>query len=436
LLFQGIATIVNCIHPATRTLSALTHPPVFVALDAMPKRVFITVGEASGDLYAAYLIRELLAMDPTLIIEGMGGEAMRAAGATVHADTVEHATMGLRVIFRYTEITRMLKWTAEYFKKNQPDLQICIDSWAMNWHWARQTHTLGVPVLYYIPPQLWASRPGRIKRLSKYVDRVACILPWEEKFYADRGVRATFVGLPLFDLLPPQKEIVDSARFPHVPPVIGILPGSRRSVVNNNLIHQLDVADEVIKKYPGAIFLIPTMPATHLVVWRILRDRYLPKDSPQPGPDEVHSIGPFTFGLRKIDEMVPKCDLCLTVSGTATLHVACYNVPLIVVYRISPIMWYALGWLVKTRTYSLVNLLSDDKHPIVPEFIPWFGSNAPVIAKTLEYLENPALLAEQRRRLDGLIHTLRKPGASRNAARVAIELMEARGKTLPPGTKL
>jgi lipid-A-disaccharide synthase len=149
----------------------------------MARRVFITVGEASGDQHAALLIRELKALNKDIIVEGIGGPAMAEAGAMVHYDTVQRAAMGWKGALRYFEMRRIFNWSRNHFRQRPPDLVICIDSWAMNWHWAKLAHGMDVPVMYYIAPQMWASRPGRIKRLRRYVDRVACILPFEEKFF-------------------------------------------------------------------------------------------------------------------------------------------------------------------------------------------------------------------------------------------------------------
>jgi lipid-A-disaccharide synthase len=133
------------------------------------------------------------------------------------------------------------------------------------------------------------------------------------------------------------------------------------------------------------------------------------------------------YGERLFDEMVPRCDLCLTVSGTATLHVAGHGVPMIVVYRGSRFLWHLVGrWLVKTRTYSLVNLLNETREHIVPEIVPWFGSNRPVAEMAIEYLRHPQKLAEQREKLGRMVKKLDHPGASMKVARMALGMMEMR----------
>jgi lipid-A-disaccharide synthase len=394
------------------------------------RRIFITVGEASGDQHAAMLIRELKSRDKNLIIEGIGGPAMAEAGAMIHYDTVQRAAMGWKGALRYFELRRILKWTRQHFHQRPPDLQICIDSWSMNWHWARLAHGMGIPVLYYVAPQMWASRPWRVKKLRKYVDRVACILPFEEKFFHDHGVEATFVGHPLFDLLAPAPPIDREKRFPASAPVIGVIPGSRAGVAKENFRNLLDVCDSILEAFRSARFVVPTMPATHEIVKRMIQARY-PGNALAEREDGLETIGKFTLGLNRFNELVPQCDLCLTVSGTATLHAAGLGSPQIVVYRLNPVIWHmAARWLINTRTFSLVNLLNDNHRTIVPEYIPWYGSNRPVADKALEYLSNPDLLTEQRDRLQNLIHTLNRPGASRNAATLALDLMLGRETTL------
>jgi lipid-A-disaccharide synthase len=268
---------------------------------------------------------------------------------------------------------------------------------------------MGIPVMYYIAPQLWAWREGRMRKLKKLVDRVACILPFEEEYFKRHGVRATFVGHPLFDELPRDRDSRNSSeRFPQRPPVIGLLAGSRASEAKANFPPMLEVAERVLAEFPQATFCSPTTEATHPIVLAEVARRGLP----------------VTIERDAFDAIVPRCDLCLTVSGTATLHVAGWGVPMSVVYRVNRLLWQLLGrWIVRTRTYSLVNLLADAHAHIVPEFIPWHGSSGPVAECMLEMLRDPPKLEAQREALRRLVRTLDRPGASMNAARLAMEMM-------------
>jgi lipid-A-disaccharide synthase len=376
----------------------------------MSRRVFITVAEVSGDLHASHLIQSLRQLDPEIQVEGLGGEAMRWAGATIHHETVAKAAMGVGGLTRVGEVLGLLKWTRRHYRQSPPDLHICVDSPAMNFHFAKLAHGMGIPVLYYIAPQLWAWREGRMRKLQKWVDHVACILPFEEEYFRRHGVKTTFVGHPLFDELPPAQPFDPNTRFPHRPPVIGLLPGSRRGEAESNYPHMLQVGKRIKQAMPEARFLTPTTPATTPVVNRLAGNN----------PDITIAEGQF-------DTMVPQCDLCITVSGTATLHVAGHGTPMIVVYRTSRLMWNVLGrWIVRTRTYSLVNLLADSHEHIVPEFVPWYGSNDAVYEAAMDFLQNPLKLEAQRTKLKQLIRSLDKPGASHNAAKLAIDLLEKR----------
>ena len=391
----------------------------------MARRVFITVAEVSGDQHASHLVRSLRQIDPDIIVEGHGGPAMREAGAIIHHETTGRAAMGWQALARAGEVWRMLRWTKDYYDRQRPDLQICVDSPAMNFHFARAAHRRGIPVLYYIAPQLWAWREGRMKKLRKWVDHVACILPFEEEYFRRHGVEATFVGHPLFDELPVDRGSPPEGKFPHRPPIIGLLPGSRRREAVQNFPHLVDVAQRIRQVIPHATFVVPTTPGTHPVVESIVAA------SSWGNAGAAASPAPIRVGQGEFDAMVPHCDLCVTVSGTATLHVAGYGVPMIVVYRGSVLLWHLLGrWVLKTRTFSLVNLLADSHEHLVPEFVPWHGSNAPVAQLAIEYLQHPEKLAEQHKVLRRLVRSLDRPGASMNVAKLAVDLMNRRASSV------
>ena len=188
----------------------------------------------------------------------------------------------------------------------------------------------------------------------------------------------------------------------------------------------LDVAQQVLEAFPDARFVVPTTAATDPVV------RATIEAAKRGNASDVAAR--VRFERDAFDKMVPRCDLCLTVSGTATLHVAGFGVPMIVVYHYSPVLWNLLGrWLVRTRTYALVNVLAagspaeaDPAHHAVPEFIPWYGSTGPAAQMAIAYLREPQRLAEQKARLEGVVRSLDRPGALANAARMAMALAGGR----------
>lgn len=267
-----------------------------------------------------------------------------------------------------------------------------------------------------------------MKKLRKWVDEVACILPFEQEYFRRRGVHATYVGHPLFDALHPARQQDPARKYPNRPPVIGLLTGSRRSEANANFPHLMDVARRIRQAIPSATFLAPTTAQTHGVVAELIAESKHDSTWVLPGETEPPHRLPIQFAQDTFDVMVPQCDLCITKSGTSTLHVAGYGVPMIVVYRGNPILWHLIGrWLIKTRTYSLVNLLNDCREHIVPEFIPWCGDNQPVIDCALDLLHYPEKLHGQRDKLLHLVRSLDRPGASTNTARLALSMIA--GKT-------
>jgi lipid-A-disaccharide synthase len=278
----------------------------------------------------------------------------------------------------------------------------------MNWHFARLARQFSRPVLYYIAPQAWASRPGRVKRLRQFTNRLACILPFEEKWFSDRGVSATFVGHPLFDRL--EKTQVQP-RPAGRPPLVGLLPGSRSGIARANFPSLLNAALLIRAKLHDVTFAVPTTPGTD----KIVRDEL----------DRRGIVDGFEVVLDGFDDLVAACSLCLTVSGTATLHVAAHNVPMIVVYRGSWLLWNLIGrWIISARTFAIVNILSGKDEHVVPEFIPWNGPADPVAHCAIEFLRHPAMLDRQRAALAEIVRPLSAPGASRKTAELAIGLMK------------
>lgn len=412
--------------------------------------VFLSAAEPSADASAAMLARELLALRPDVTLEGLGGRALEEVGCRLLAETVSNAAMGAAAVSRALEVSRLLRRLRETWARRRPDLVVVTDSWAFHAHVARVAKSLGVPVLYYIAPQTWASRERRVRKLAHLVDRLACILPFEEPYFRAFGVEATYVGHPLWDRLPDAAfEAGDSGRNDQAPgqepPVVGVLPGSRRGVARANWPRLVRVMDELRERVPGVRFRVPLTPASVDVV----NPAALPADTvaeldavdrlvggvggagEERGRGHVDTPGasaPCGAGPRR-----RPCDVCVCVSGTAALHVAAYRVPLLVVYHGNPVLWHLVGrWVVRTRTYSLVNLLAGGPERItrgrhiVPEFIPWYGPVGPVVDETVSLLTDVTRRQAMRRELERVVRPLARRGASRRAAELALELLERR----------
>src|SRR5210317_476887 len=221
----------------------------------------IAAGEASGDLHGAELARELLALDSGLTLSGIGGSGMSGAGVNLHYDISRLAVMGIiEVISRLKDVRSAMKILENQFKVNRPDLLVLIDYPGFNLELARRAKKHNIPVLYYISPKIWAWREGRIKRIKKYVDRMAVILPFEKKFYQGHGVDVDFVGNPLLDqvhaTLTPA-EFKTRYDIESDATVIGIMPGSRRQEIAKLLPLFMQAAVKLNSEIKKCVFLLP-----------------------------------------------------------------------------------------------------------------------------------------------------------------------------------
>ena len=379
-----------------------------------PLRVFLTAAEHSADMHLANLAREVRKLCSDIALEGIGGAQMRSAGVRVHHETVAGARVGLTAFLRAAEMVRILRWTRRHFRDNgAPSLMVCCDSWTMNKHFLRVARESGVPTLYYISPQVWASREGRAKRMRRDIDRMAVILPFEEPWLRQRGIDATFVGHPLFDELPPappRRPLEE--RFPRRPPVITLAAGSRRKVARLNFPPLLEVARLIRREFPQARFVCPTVAATHDFV-----------AGAATGLDWVE------VRQDAFNQLVGGSDAAVCVSGTATLHTAALGVPLVAVYRVGRLAWQFVGrWVIATRTFALVNWLHPRREHVVPEIIPWHRDPAPVAEQVLAWLRDPAALEAQRKRQDEVVDAVRAQGASTNVARMVVEMVQEKSE--------
>jgi lipid-A-disaccharide synthase len=325
-------------------------------------QILISAGEASGDMYGAELIEALRRRDPSLQFFGAGGERMRAAGCDIVVDAKDLAVVGITEILSHLpQILGLYRKLIHVADEKRPALAVVIDSPAFNWRVARQMRRRGIPVVYYVCPQFWAWRQGRVKLLRKYVNKALVIFPFEENFYRDRGVDATFVGHPLADLPLPaitREDYAAANRIDATKTWITLMPGSRRKEVRMNLPAILGAVrclqeDRLQKDRPGSgyEFLLP--------VARTLDGAFL-KELIASHPGSIHLVSetlPALYHSRA----------GIVASGTATVEAALMGTPFVMVYRVSPLT-YALGKpRVKVPHFAMVNLIAGEE--IVPELV-------------------------------------------------------------------
>lgn len=374
--------------------------------------VLVSCGEPSGDLYAGALVRELRAVAPGLRAYGLGGDRLRAAGAELVGDyggvTVTGLVEALRVLPRSYAMYRRLVRTA---REIRPDVIVLIDFPDFNFRLAAAVRALGIPVVYYIPPQLWAWRSGRMRTLRALADRILVIFPFEPAIYAEAGTEATFVGHPLVDLAragQPRDAFVSSVGLTTGLPTVALLPGSRPNEVSQILPRLVEAVGLIAAGSRDAQFLLARAPN--------LPDALFAPLTSSPVPVRVVE--------DRTDDVLNACDTVITASGTATVQAAIHERPMVIVYRLAPLT-YALGRrLVQVDTYGMVNLVAGER--IVPELIQDDFTPAAVARETLRLLQpgadrarTIAALREVRSKLGGV-------GASRRAADAVLEVIGQR----------
>ena len=313
-------------------------------------RILISAGEASGEMYGAQLLEVLRRRDPALEAFGAGGERMRAAGCETMIDCKDLAVVGITEILSHLpKIYGLYRKLIAEAERRRPDVAVVIDSPAFNWRVARQMKNLGIPVVYYVAPQFWAWRQGRVKLLRENVTKALVIFPFEEKFYRDRGVDATFVGHPLADLPHPAIERADYAARYKLDPLkhwITLMPGSRVKEVRMNLPGILASAVQFGQSFE---FLLPVAPT--------LDEFSLREQTQQKNITLVPQSLPALWHSRA----------GIIASGTATVEAAMMATPFVMVYRVSPLT-YALGKpRIKVAHFAMVNLIAGRE--VVPELV-------------------------------------------------------------------
>jgi lipid-A-disaccharide synthase len=301
-------------------------------------------------MYGAQLIEALRRLDSSLEFFGVGGQRMRAAGCDTVVDAKDLSVVGITEILSHLpKIYGLFHSLIAEADRRRPHLAVVIDSPAFNWRVARQMKKRGIPVVYYVAPQFWAWRQGRVKLLRKYVDKALVIFPFEEKFYCDRGVDATFVGHPLADMPMPTISREEYAAWNKVDlrkPWITLMPGSRVKEVRMNLPTILDAATQLGPEYEYLLPVAPTLDP------QLMRDSALSR------------------GVTLVSETIPALHhsrAAVVASGTATVEAAIVGTPFVMVYRVSPLT-YALGKpRIKVPYFAMVNLIAGEQ--IVPELV-------------------------------------------------------------------
>ncbi len=364
--------------------------------------IFVSAGEASGDLHGATLARALRERAPDQPLFGMGGGGMETAGVDLIVRNDEMAVTGIfEVASHMRTIYHAFHRLLDEVRLRKPALAILIDYPDFNLRLAAKLRSMSIPVVYYISPQVWAWRRGRVHRIRKLVDHMIVILPFEERPYQEAGVPVTYVGHPLADIVRPstnRETFRARLGLDGEDPVLAMLPGSRLKEVRRHR----PVLAESLRRMRG-------------------RTRAIVVRAPTISKSAIEALAP---GLTIVEDAaydaLTHADLVLTSCGTATLETALCGTPMIAFYRLSPLTYLVGRPLVRTRTYAMCNILAGE--PVVPELIQGDFTPDRMAVEADRLLGDPTCLAEMRRRLAALRQVLGAPGAAGRAADVALRV--------------
>jgi lipid-A-disaccharide synthase len=373
------------------------------------KRILLVVGEASGDLHGAHLVRALREREPALEISAVAGEALKREGVRVVFDVARIAGMGFSELAgNLTNLWRAYLRLKRVLREERPSLLILIDFPEFNMRLARVAKDLKIPVLYYITPQVWAWRKRRIAKIARFVDRVAVVFPFEAPLYERAGVRADFVGHPLLDIAHVTRSREETLRRLGLDPsrrTIALLPGSRRREVEFHLAPMLEAAAALGREMPLQFVLVRAS---------TVEPAALEESLARAGVRVSLSDGD-TYNV------VNSSDLVWTASGTATLETALMMRPMIIVYRLARLTYALARLLVRVDHIGMANIIAGEK--IVPELIQHEMTAERIVAESKTILNDDRLRERMIAKLTEVRAKLGAPGAAGRVADIALGMM-------------
>jgi lipid-A-disaccharide synthase len=373
--------------------------------------VMILAGEASGDAHAAEFVEQLKSLQPDIRLSGMGSQEMRRAGVEVFFDSSIIAVVGLvEVLKHWGDIKKAMALVKQRLEQTRPDLLVLVDYPEFNLKMARHARELGIKVLFYISPQVWAWRPKRIHKIGKLIDHMAVIFKFERQYYENASIPVSFVGHPLVDKV---KVSTDSEALraelgiAAADRVIGLFPGSRHSEISRLLPLMFDTAESMRKRDPQIRFLLPVASTLDFdEISRQCANRNL---------DIIVSQG-------DIYESISCCDAIVSCSGTVTLEIGLLGVPMCIVYKMSGLSYSIMKRLITIPHIGLVNIVADGA--VVREFLQQQANPEAVSAELFELLENSEYRAQIKSGLERVRQNLGTGDGAHNMAQLVLSLIE------------
>ena len=377
------------------------------------KKVMIMAGEASGDLHGANLVREIRRQDPSIAFYGVGSRNMKNAGVHLLADASQISVVGAtEVITHLRPLCRVFNDLKRFLATDRPDLLILIDFPDFNIMLGKKAKKLGIPVLYYISPQVWAWRKGRVKTIAALVKAIIVVFPFEVALYKNAGADVRFVGHPLTDVVKsPYSQEEAKAQFGLAAGkrTIAILPGSRMREITHLLPDMLRAADILNQRFQDIQFVLPVAPT--------LSENFIKSFS-------RNSPVPVTLVDGRVYDVLRASDAALVTSGTATLETGLMAVPMVIAYRVSGLSYFIGRMIVDVDHIGLVNIVAGKR--IVPELVQQEATPQNMADEMARFLDNPAYCQEVRSRLLEIRSRLGEEGASTRVASVVLEFLQNR----------
>lgn len=374
------------------------------------KSVFIVAGEASGDLHAAKLIKELLTDQPELVIEGVGGLAMQQAGATLHFNLAQYGVTGFIEVLRHSRLfVKTFKLVLKRLMENPPSLLILVDYPGFNLRLAKKAKKLGIKVLYYISPQIWAWKKKRINTIKQTVDRMAVIFPFEYALYHQKKIPVSYVGHPSL-------ETVKATIAPHemkqllglekTDKLVALLPGSRLNEVEKLLPIMIMAAELLKEKFSNLYFVIIAAPTiSQEVLKNFIAQSYLPiKIISEQCYDVMHSS-----------------DAAMIASGTATLEAALLQLPMVICYKTAAVTYCLAKYFARIKHIGICNIIAGKL--LVPELIQHHANPQTIAYEVSRMLENDIYRQHIRQELGTVKHILQSEMQPENLSQVVFEMM-------------
>ncbi len=396
-------------------------------------QVLVLAGEPSGDLHAAALVRALKERRPDLRFTGLGGDRLQDEGVEILHHTDQLAIMGFAEVVRHLpRLLRVMGDVRSFMNAHRPGLVICVDYPGMNLRVAREAKELGIPVLYYIAPQVWAWHGERVRDLAEYADIIACVLPFEPEFFRTKGAElgvepvAEFIGHPLVHTARPRvdaRALRAELLLEPESPILALLPGSRKQEVSRLLPPMLDAAERLRGRFPGLVPILCAAPGLERAWYEGIASKGPLPVAPHVPAGPLHALDAGLHIVRGRNyDVLNAARGALVASGTATLETGLLGAPMVIAYRMNPISWRIGRSRVKVPHVGLVNLVAGER--VVPELLQAEATGERMAEELAPLMEEGPLRERVRDSLAGVRAKLGEEDAPLRGAELALGLLD------------